>query len=42
MEPRMLYALTKDGVNIAFYTLGKGMPLVVMPRLPRSHVQVER
>ena len=28
MEPRIQYAQTKDGVSIAFWTLGKGMPLV--------------
>ena len=30
MEPRIQYAQTKDGVSIAFYTLGEGM-LPVMP-----------
>ena len=28
MEPRIQYAQTKDGVSIAFSTLGEGMPLV--------------
>ncbi len=41
MEPRIQYAQTKDGVSIAFYTLGEGMPLVIMPNLPISHVQLE-
>jgi class 3 adenylate cyclase len=31
MEPRIQYAQTTDGVSIAFYTLGEGMPLVYMP-----------
>ena len=31
MEPRIQYAKTADGVSIAFWTLGEGMPLVVMP-----------
>ncbi len=30
MEPRIQYAKTKDGVSIAFYTLGEGMPIVEM------------
>ena len=28
MEPRIQYAKTADGVSIAFWTLGEGMPLV--------------
>jgi len=27
MEPRIQYAQTADGVSIAFYTLGDGMPV---------------
>ena len=27
MEPRIQYATTKDGVSIAGWTLGEGMPL---------------
>ena len=38
MEPRIQYAKTKDGVNIAFYVLGKGMPLVMMNN-PGSHIR---
>jgi len=30
MEPRIQYAQTKDGVSIAFYTLGEGMPVALM------------
>ncbi len=30
MEPRIQYAKTKDGVNIAFWTMGKGPALVQM------------
>ncbi len=41
MEPRIQYAKTKDGVSIAFWTLGKGMPLVSMPLGQYSHVQLE-
>ena len=41
MEPRIQYATTSDGVSIAFWTLGEGMPFVHMPLLPISHVQLE-
>jgi hypothetical protein len=30
MEPRIRYAPTADGVSIAFWTLGDGVPLVYM------------
>ena len=41
MEPRIQYAQTADGVSIAFWTLGEGMPLVHLPNLPLSHMQME-
>jgi class 3 adenylate cyclase len=41
MEPRIQYAKTTDGVSIAFWTLGDGMPLVVMPNVPFGHAQLE-
>jgi class 3 adenylate cyclase len=41
MEPRIQYARTADGVNIAFWTLGEGAPLVELPTLPVSHIQME-
>ncbi len=40
MEPRIQYAKTTDGVSIAYWTMGQGMPLVHMP-LPFSHIQLE-
>ena len=40
MEPRIQYAKTADGVSIAFWTLGEGMPLVHLP-VVFSHVQME-
>src|SRR4030042_2974846 len=40
MEPRIQYAQTKDGVSIAFYTVGEGMPLVDMPVVLDSHLQL--
>ncbi len=41
MEPRIQYTHTTDGVSIAFWTLGEGLPLVYMPVLPWSHIQLE-
>ncbi len=41
MEPRIQYAKTKDGVSIAYWTMGKGMPIVQMPAGPFSHIQLE-
>jgi class 3 adenylate cyclase len=40
MEPRIQYAKTADGVSIAYYTLGEGVPLVVMPGIPSFQVQI--
>src|SRR3972149_3079956 len=41
MEPRIQYAKTADGVSIAFWTLGEGMPLVHMPWAGVSHLQLD-
>jgi class 3 adenylate cyclase len=41
MEPRIQYAKTADGVSIAFWTLGQGVPFVEMPNLPWSHIQLQ-
>ncbi len=41
MEPRIQYAQTTDGVSIAFWTLGEGMPFVHLPIIPNSHIQAE-
>ncbi len=40
MERRIQYAQTKDGVSIAFSTLGSGMPLVMTPGLLWAHLQM--
>ena len=40
-EPRIQYAKTKDGVSIAYYTLGEGTPVIVMPWIPWSHLERE-
>jgi len=41
MEPRIQYTKTADGVNIAFWTLGKGMPFVQTPVAVCGVLQVE-
>jgi class 3 adenylate cyclase/pimeloyl-ACP methyl ester carboxylesterase len=41
MEPRIQYATTSDGVSIAFFTLGEGMPLVLAPHVGVNHIQLE-
>src|SRR3990170_2954549 len=41
MEPRIQYAKTKDGVSIAYWTLGEGEPLVLMSEPGLSHIQLE-
>ena len=41
MEPCIPYAQTTDGVSIAYWTVGTGTPLVVMPTFPFSHVELE-
>jgi class 3 adenylate cyclase len=41
MDPRIQYAQTKDGVSIAYWTLGEGEPLVCMYLGGFSHIQLE-
>ena len=36
MEPQIQYAKTEDGVNIGFWTLGDGPPLIFTPGAPAS------
>jgi pimeloyl-ACP methyl ester carboxylesterase/DNA-binding CsgD family transcriptional regulator len=40
MEPQIRYATTADGVSIAFWTLGEGVPLVYMAGGPWGHVEL--
>jgi class 3 adenylate cyclase len=42
MEPRIEYVKTADGVSIACWALGEGVPLVQMPPFPFTHVRLER
>jgi class 3 adenylate cyclase len=41
MDPSVQYAQTKDGVSIAFWTMGEGIPVVRMQPTPYSHAQLE-
>jgi class 3 adenylate cyclase/pimeloyl-ACP methyl ester carboxylesterase len=41
MEPRIQYARTSDGVSIAYFVIGSGLPFVHMPDLIGSHVALE-
>ncbi len=40
-KPRIQYAQTRDGVNIAYWTMGEGEPLVYMPSMPFGHIELE-
>lgn len=39
--PPVRYVSTADGVNIAYWTLGRGRPVVQLPTLPHSHIRLE-
>jgi class 3 adenylate cyclase/pimeloyl-ACP methyl ester carboxylesterase len=41
MRPRIQYARTTDGVNIAYFVLGEGLPLLWLPAIPYSHLELE-
>src|SRR5439155_10430044 len=41
MEPRIQYAKTSDGVSIAYYAIGDGPPLVVMPAGLHQSIQFD-
>jgi len=41
MEPRIQYAMTSDGVNIAYSVAGKGTPLIHTPNPPVGHLTWE-
>ena len=42
MEPRIQYAQTSDGVNIAYWTMGEGgTPLIIGPPWGWSHIALE-
>jgi class 3 adenylate cyclase/pimeloyl-ACP methyl ester carboxylesterase len=41
MEPRIQYVTTPDGVSIAYWAIGDGIPLVYITGPPFNHVQLE-
>ena len=41
MGPGIQFSRTADEVNIAYWAMGEGAPLVVMPSMPWSHLQLE-
>src|SRR5687767_10818488 len=41
MEQEIRFCRTSDGVDIAFSTFGRGLPLVVPPNLANCHLQAE-
>jgi class 3 adenylate cyclase len=41
MEPQIRYARTPDGVNLAWYAVGAGYPLLWMPAGPYTNIEYE-
>ena len=41
MNPHVRYTKAPDGVHIAYWEHGEGPPIVYMPTIPFSHVQLE-
>jgi class 3 adenylate cyclase/pimeloyl-ACP methyl ester carboxylesterase len=39
--PRIQYARTADGINIAFWSIGEGLPVLQVPPVPWSHIGKE-
>ena len=39
--PPIQYAKTSDGVDIAFFVMGEGFPLLITPPVPFTHLQLE-
>ena len=39
--PQIQYCTTSDSVSIAYWALGEGTPLIYMPFLMNSHMQLE-
>jgi hypothetical protein len=40
MDPQARYVRSSDGVSIAYLRLGDGRPLVQMPLVPFSHIEM--
>jgi pimeloyl-ACP methyl ester carboxylesterase len=41
MEPTVQYAITSDNVSVAYYTIGQGKPLVILPAGPWASIDIE-
>jgi class 3 adenylate cyclase/pimeloyl-ACP methyl ester carboxylesterase len=41
MDPLLQYAMTSDGVGIAYWTMGEGQALVIPPIIVSSHLELE-
>jgi hypothetical protein len=41
MTPTVRYAKSSDGVHIAYWQAGEGTPIIYMPPVPFSHIQLE-
>src|SRR5688572_16583666 len=41
MDPRLQYATTSDGISIAYWSMGEGVPLVIPPIIVSSHLELE-
>ncbi len=39
--PEVRHATTSDGVDVAYWTLGEGTPLLYMPAIPYTHIGAE-
>lgn len=40
-RPQTRYTKTSDGVSIAYWDIGSGQPIVTVPRMPATHVELE-
>jgi class 3 adenylate cyclase len=41
MEPQIRYARTSDGISIAYWRIGAGPPLIQLPLMPYSNMEME-
>lgn len=41
MDPRIQYAQADGGASIAFWQVGDGLPVIQLPLIPFSHIQME-
>jgi len=40
-SPQVRYARTSDGVSIAYWVIGSGQPIIYLPPLPMTHIELE-